>query len=324
MTGVLESVRGAVSEKFWPQSSPVKPPVPSPELELGDYRLARAVDKRPLPAAQLKHLEDADEALRQTRAMLVYGRGNVASDVLASRGASYRRTIFARRITEDLVAGPPRSAYALPKHIAISIAAREAQAGRCSEFTELSIQNALLSGDRSKSIASMDATDSDHAWAKINYPGGFGEPASTVIVDAHRATTPLLEEDTVYPGMGAEEIYRYSNVAAAKEFRGLHEVCYKNLSSLLPALKTHERIASGVAVPENFPENPSILEPEFQNRVANRLESARSDHAEHRRQMIEAEKIARQNGCSGQIHCDWKARQLLEHLEQVWPAAVSA
>jgi hypothetical protein len=132
--------------------------VPAQEMPLAGYLLARALDGRKVDGVDLERLRRADESVRETRALLPHGRGNVRQDIDASRNGSSFRVDAART-----------SALGTP-----SLAARAiwAGAGKCGEHAELVTvaHAARLHTESNEAVLLLANVLIDHGWAESVIP----------------------------------------------------------------------------------------------------------------------------------------------------------
>jgi DNA-binding transcriptional regulator YdaS (Cro superfamily) len=132
--------------------------VPAQEMPLAGYLLARALDGRKVDGADLERLRRADESVRETRALLPHGRGNVRQDIDAGRHESTTRVDAAR----SSKLGTP------------SVAARAiwAGAGNCGEHAHLAtvVHAGRLHAESNEAVLLLGNVLIDHGWAEAVIP----------------------------------------------------------------------------------------------------------------------------------------------------------
>jgi hypothetical protein len=128
------------------------------ELPLAGYLLARALDGRKVTGKALERLRRADESVRETRALLAYGRGNVKEDNPSNFFEAYTRLVGARNLKDV----PP----------SMSARAIWAGAGYCTEHAQVvvSAHAARLDEDSKETVSLLGNVLIDHGWAESVIP----------------------------------------------------------------------------------------------------------------------------------------------------------
>ena len=128
------------------------------EMPLAGYLLARALDGRKVEGKDFERLRRADESVREARALLAFGRGNIREDNEQSAGEAFSRIDGAR----ELKLGSTKP----------SAAARGiwAGAGACIEHAHLSAFAHAAGLDAGSKEAVVLMAHIGHAWAESVIP----------------------------------------------------------------------------------------------------------------------------------------------------------
>ncbi len=126
------------------------------EMPLAGYLLARALDGRKVEGKDFERLRRADESVREARALLAFGRGNVKEDNEASQGEAARRLEGARALKCKLT------------ELSMVIRAIWAGAGNCGEHAGLTtvVHAGRLDAESNERVVMLGNLFIDHGWAE--------------------------------------------------------------------------------------------------------------------------------------------------------------
>jgi hypothetical protein len=183
-----------------PTSLPTAPPqqpepqrdVP-PELRpLATYAAHRALHGRPL-LEDLGPLRKADDTVRETRAMLWAGRGNVREDLVRTSFDSSRRTFVMRNMVmaeeHALPADITDSAFT---NICAGLAAA-AGAGNCGEHASIALRLHAGRLGEGQVVSKLAQLAYDHVWV-VQSPKA-GEHGPTIVIDPWMRGPAVMLED---------------------------------------------------------------------------------------------------------------------------------
>ncbi|HET9645993.1 MAG TPA: hypothetical protein VFP68_22165 [Burkholderiaceae bacterium] len=133
------------------------------EMPLAGYLLARALQDRKVDGEDFERLRRANDSVREVRALLPFGRGNMREDIRASRGESSTRTKGGRDLRRD------------PVHAPEDVAAIWAGAGNCGEHARLCTRAhaARLDSQSGESVIHYHNAQVDHSWVEALVPRSF-------------------------------------------------------------------------------------------------------------------------------------------------------
>ncbi|MGF6666185.1 hypothetical protein QF000_007918 [Paraburkholderia atlantica] len=160
------------------------------ELPHAGYLLARAAVGRKITGDERKRLRRADMSVRETRALMPAGRGNVREDIRDSLAEATRRSMGGRSLAED----PEVESDALSRPI-------WAGAGHCGEHGNLAAAAhaaRLRPGEQSQAISGVGI---DHAWAETtpaDPEGKADEKERTIVMDAWADGPAVFASDSRY------------------------------------------------------------------------------------------------------------------------------
>ena len=161
------------------------------ELPVAGYLMARALDRRKVDGEDLERLRRADESLRETRALLPFGRGNVMEDNQATAAGAFSRLAAARAL--DPARGPATPAQTI-----------WAGAGACSEHAQLAtiVHAARLDPALNDAVVTMSSVPGGHAWAESVIPrpwtlASLWKPDDrTIVIDAWKDGPAVFAPDS--------------------------------------------------------------------------------------------------------------------------------
>lgn len=130
------------------------------EMPLAGYLLARALDGRKVEGKDFERLRRADESIRETRALLAFGRANVKEDNKQSRGEAFRRFEGANNLK------PGSTHRSLAAHWIW------AGAGNCGEHAHVATfaHAGRLDSESKEEVALLANVFIDHAWVESAIP----------------------------------------------------------------------------------------------------------------------------------------------------------
>ncbi len=130
------------------------------EMPLAGYLLARALDGRKVEGKDLERLRRADESIRETRALLSFGRANVKEDNEQSRGDAFRRL--------DAVHNLKLGSTNVP----VGARCIWAGAGHCGEHAHLAAvaHAGRLDAESKEAVAVLANVFIDHGWVESSIP----------------------------------------------------------------------------------------------------------------------------------------------------------
>ncbi len=177
---------------------PIPPPVlrePQrdvlPELRpLATYAAQRALQGRPL-LEDLRPLRAADDTVRETRATLWAGRGNVVEDLISTDFDSSRRTSASRAMANRIVPDPNRTASQFTSLCAGFAVA--AGAGNCGEHADIALRlhaGRLGAGQVADKVTQPGV---DHVW--VEQSPAPGENGPTIVIDPWMRGPAVVLED---------------------------------------------------------------------------------------------------------------------------------
>jgi len=128
------------------------------EMPLAGYLLARALDSRKVDGDDLERLRRADESVRETRALLAVGRGNVRQDNDLSQGQASIRVDAARTLKLGSRSVEARAIWA--------------GAGNCGEHASLAsvVHASRLHAESKEAVLLLGNVLIDHGWAESVVP----------------------------------------------------------------------------------------------------------------------------------------------------------
>jgi len=160
------------------------------ELPHAGYLLARASVGRRITHEERKRLQRADMTVRETRALMPAGRGNVREDIRDSLAEATRRSMGGRSLAHD----PEIESDPLSRPI-------WAGAGHCGEHGNLAAAAhaaRLREGEQSQKIAGLGI---DHGWAETtpaNPRGRADKEKRTIVMDTWADGPAVFAPDSRY------------------------------------------------------------------------------------------------------------------------------
>jgi hypothetical protein len=162
------------------------------EMPLAGYLLARSLDGRKVEGQDLERLRRADESVREARALLPYGRGNVKEDDNASPGAATTQLAGGRGLKSDLA------------ETLTTTSAIWAGAGNCGEHAALTTvaHAGRLNADLNEQVIIRGDRLFDHAWTESVIPrpwniSSLWKPAQgTIVLDAWKDGPAVFAVDS--------------------------------------------------------------------------------------------------------------------------------
>jgi hypothetical protein len=176
------------------------------ELPLAGYLFARAADSRHVDDPQdVAALRSADESVRETRALLDVGRGNVVEDIEKGGFESNNRLLAHRELDGALNYEKYQMTgqFLSPSQKAGVISS--SRVGNCGEFSTLA---AALHADKLKPdevAMSVHIPNFDHVWTEVERP--IGENGN-IVLDAWTSGPAVFEKDAVFTSSGLERNLR--------------------------------------------------------------------------------------------------------------------
>lgn len=174
--------------------------VPSPTLPLAGYLLARCLDGRPVDPDGVRRLRTADEAIREVRAAMALGRGNVNVDLRETGGKSRMHMVAARGMVHDWDRAGARLANTEPVnfHVKQAAASRVFGAGNCAEYASLAV---LAYGNEARHreppsqerVQAVHHRIKKHGWAEVRPAKGSG---GRVVMDPWADGPAVFAEDS--------------------------------------------------------------------------------------------------------------------------------
>ncbi len=165
-------------------------PLSNADVSLASYITARSLVGRPLSSTQSALLRSANATLDETRNSLPWGRGNVASDAIATDHQSRYRASAARSLTHEWNRQYPT--YDGTRHVAHSAAASLSfGAGRCGEYSATA---AVLHSPRmapDDEVHVMFAPG--HNWTEVRSSRSANDP---VVIDGWSRGPAVLASDS--------------------------------------------------------------------------------------------------------------------------------
>ncbi len=134
------------------------------EMLLAGYLLDRALDGRKVEGEDFDRLRRANDSVREVRALLPFGRGNVVEDIAAGQEESSTRVYGARKLRGQLPDGP--------LGFTSEAAAIWAGAGNCFEHAVLAacVHAGRLNTVSGEMVTLLCNIRLDHAWAESVIP----------------------------------------------------------------------------------------------------------------------------------------------------------
>lgn len=148
--------------------------------QLAVYLAARAVDGCPVHGDALHRLRRADAVVQATRRTLLHGRGNVKTDIDATRHESARRCSVSYSFCEE------RLPAMVPGNVSVVDAAAVAAAtgaGVCDDFANLAVSRYAAQQTDRETLLLMGSRRAQHLWAEVRpcpaSPAEGSEPDAT-------------------------------------------------------------------------------------------------------------------------------------------------
>ncbi|RMQ57055.1 AvrPphE [Pseudomonas savastanoi pv. phaseolicola] len=290
------------------------PPVSSTGQAISDtpsslpgYLLLRRLDRRPLDEDSIKALVPADEALREARRALPFGRGNIDVDAQRTHLQSGARAVAAKRLRKDAErAGhePMPENDEMNWHVLVAMSGQVFGAGNCGEHARIaSFAYRALAQESGRSprekIHLAEQPGKDHVWAETDNSSAGSSP---IVMDPWSNGAAILAEDSRFAKdrSAVERTYSFTLAMAAEAGKVARETAenvlthttsrlQKRLADQLPNVSPLE---GGRYQPEK-----SVLDEAFARRVSDKLNS---DDPRRALQMeIEAVGVAMSLGAEG-------------------------
>ena len=155
--------------------------------------MAREALGRPLTAESKNLLWTANETLKETQAMLFYGRGNIETDVRDSDGESSHRILACRNMqyTRD----DELTISAAENNVVMAAIASRARAGNCAEYKDVAVHLHAIHLGKGDRIVTQFVDGLDHEWARVQCAtpvGGAPGSGPAAVLDAW-ADGPVVE-----------------------------------------------------------------------------------------------------------------------------------
>lgn len=161
-------------------------------MPLAGYLLARALDGRKVEGEDFDQLRRANDSVREVRALLSFGRGNVVEDIEASRGESSTRANGAHKHSGTWTLRVTNAA------------AIWSGAGNCQQHAELaaSAHAARLDTQSKETVTVLGNVRLNHAWAESVVPRPwkvsnlFRPSRRAIVLDAWKDGPAVLGPDS--------------------------------------------------------------------------------------------------------------------------------
>lgn len=186
-------------------------PMQTHEIQLAAYLVAREVLERPVTdPGDLRRLKDGTRSMQATRDLMPHGRGNVDTDLAQTRHDSFYRTSVSRRLSQAKpvdIGHPDRPLAGLAPQSRkqwqglCAAGAVAAGAGNCGEHAVLAAHLHANSLRGRESVVMV--SDDEHAWCEVRTP-----KHPTVVVDAWKEGSAMLEEDTCSTPLAVDHVIR--------------------------------------------------------------------------------------------------------------------
>ena len=195
-------------------------PLPNADVSQASYITARSLVGRPLSSTQSALLRSANATLDETRNSLPWGRGNVASDAIATDHQSRYRASAARSLTHEW--NRQYRTYDGTRHVAHSAAAALSfGAGRCGEYsaTAAVLHSPRMAPDEEVHIMRAPG----HNWTEVRSSRSANNP---VVIDGWSRGPAVLASDSAMAatnGYSAVSLDRQSAHQARTQARALEQ-----------------------------------------------------------------------------------------------------
>ncbi|UKE50918.1 type III effector HopX1 [Xanthomonas translucens] len=167
----------------------------SNDLALAAYLLARDIDGRGVPTPEVDRLRKANESVGNTRQLLEFGRGNVATDLRETGNHSCLRTKAARQLKNELdMRGGGQFVEYVEQMAHSAAAATVFGSGNCGEYT--SITSIRHSSKLQAQETVHRVINTNHVWAEARVPADDGSGANTIVMDAWAKGPAVLAPDS--------------------------------------------------------------------------------------------------------------------------------
>ncbi|WP_234420476.1 type III effector HopX1, partial [Xanthomonas fragariae] len=167
----------------------------SNDLALAAYLLARDIDGRRVPPAEVGRLRKANDSISNTRQLLQFGRGNVDTDLRKTRNNSGWRTKAARQFKNELYArGAGQFIDYAQQMTHLAAAAVVFGSGNCGEHA--SVTSIYHSSRLDAQETVHHVAKRNHAWVEARVPAGDDADSSTIVMDGWAKGPAILAPDS--------------------------------------------------------------------------------------------------------------------------------
>ncbi|MDV2450602.1 type III effector HopX1 [Xanthomonas hortorum] len=167
----------------------------SNDLALAAYLLARDMDGRRVPTADVSRLRKANDSIGNTRQLLRFGRGNVDTDLRDTHNESGWRTKAARQLKDELYM---RSGGRFVEHAEqmrhSAAAAVVFGSGNCGEYA--STTSVYHSSRLGAQETVHYVSGRNHSWAEARLPAEDATGSSTIVMDGWSTGPAVLAPDS--------------------------------------------------------------------------------------------------------------------------------